>query len=73
MQNNTFKQPGYDLTVPESTVCVRCLRAKPQLWINKTLNPMSINLSGGDFLVSCLYQSWTWVHFCWPNPIQSKN
>jgi len=20
-----------------------------------------------------LMQSWTWVHFCWPNPIQSKN
>jgi len=19
-----------------------------------------------------LNQSWTWVHFCWPNPIQSK-
>jgi len=21
----------------------------------------------------CMYtQSWTWVHFCWPNPIQSN-
>jgi len=32
-----------------------------------------IILSAGAELAGSLHQSWTWVHFCWYNPIQSKN